>query len=1096
MDGSTRLAPAAPTPASNEPGPYGPGTGTPRRPASPRNRRAPLGQQRLDVDEANEVLSVGGYGLRVLAGTGGLRLTGPGTGTGVPLGHRPVWSDLYQGLTRLRRTRRSYDPAWLDVLSRALDNTGVPRSRGLGAGTPAWERFTGAVTDDPVLRMHCAIQASAAPEPRPPHAHHPGGTVAAGPQDLAAPSPALPHGLIHEIVGNRFERRENELPFFLEHFVRPPVRAFRLALDRHRTGLLSLRDGGLRYELSCELQPTGRVVVTEQAGATDAASATAADVRAGVRALVATIDTVSEAFRDARNHSDHEVRAAVDRVIAEELRDLEPHTAEVLAGEHPLQCFVHTVPPEQDDVIKRVLTAVQERTRRRRWDARLPEPIVVVDLDLCAVVPLQRALDAARAVSGPRPGAPRGIDELATPESLSLLPTYAASTWHTFVTTTGLAVQYPGVDWQRVQREFYRCFGGAGEAMRTDTVNAGLARFVWDVRDAGGRVVFCTGRREGTREYTEDVLREAGVPDTELLCMPEERHRPVSEMKVECLRELAGVDVVAVFDDMLANRIAITKEYSDAIAVAVEIPGMATERGPDRPVADGAPVIATFETSPRRHGARSQPQPQLSNTHSLEELQVEALRPNRSAERWAVHLSHDETLALMDSVIADADRAAQRTARTARAKSGIADESGSERPERDRTVRALHHVFTRKQFLKGSRANYQLDDMRRDVAGFLDRDEPIDVVLLGFPIKQCLNRLKAFGPLPDLAEFGAMVRLRELQEAARSVYPPGLHFTVLTDGRHFRPRPASATGTYSGKLREYADLAGIAGCTTIAEIDAVAQQRFGVDLRGRRQELFDTYRRSINDALLGHDITDEPLRTLDSVAGQAVDADGPVLGRSLAMFREMLMSMVYSVPVPAPAGVDRLAWSRLVYADVYNLDDSGVSPEVRRSRTAVLRRSWHNVVRYLATLRVDEALAYDDMFAERVRLTVSAVTPGRCGFTYLGGSGLLPWQGTGVLDRRGRVAADFAVSLLDQGFVPVYSPILGPRQPWMMVPAQHTRIPPRGGSGPRTTRADTRTATAAPSTRHTPAQARGANAPLPGTVLDGDFAARARLRRK
>ena len=38
----------------------------------------------------------------------------------------------------------------------------------------------------------------------------------------------------------------------------------------------------------------------------------------------------------------------------------------------------------------------------------------------------------------------------------------------------------------------------------------------------------------------------------------------------------------------------------------------------------------------------------------------------------------------------------------------------------------------------------------------------------------------------------------------------------------------------------------------------------------------------------------------------------------------------------------------------------------------------------------------------------------------------------------GRVSTDFAVSLLDQGFVPAYSPLLGPAQPWVMVPITAT----------------------------------------------------------
>jgi hypothetical protein len=946
-----------------------------------------------------------------------------------------------------------------------------------------WSRLSSAVEEDPLLRMHCATQPVPAAlvdtetgaavlvrdaEPAPPHPKHPGGTVVASQRALLRPGPDGTPTLLRQVVENRFERREDELDYFLEHLIRPLLRTFRLALDAHRIGLYSLDAAGIGFELSPEFQATGRVVICDY-GRVRAAEAESAEVRAGVAALVGTLDALSEGFRliefSGGDHGHSNMRAAVDRVMAEELRYLEEHTAAVLGHDQRLQALVHTVPSAQDAVLKEVVHTVQERTRSRRRNGQLPQPTVVVDLDLCGIVPLQRTLDAARAVSGPRVGAPEGICELARPHVLRVLPTYAESTWHHFVEGNGLDERYPLVDWRQVYLEFFRAFARPWEKLRTDTVNAGLARFVWDVQDAGGRVVFCTGRRERVRKYTQEVLAAAGVPDCVLLCMPDHRTRPISELKVEKLRELGELDVVAVFDDMQANRIAITKEFSGALAVAVEIPGLATERHPDQPVPDRAPVIATFETSPRPVPTRRVPAgPRLSHAHSLEELQVGALRTNRLVHRWAVHLTEAESADLVDAVMSDVDRSGERTGRGARAKFGI-DHDLDEGERRDRTIRALHHVFSRKQFLKGSRSHYQPADMDRDAAPFVQRGQPIDVVLLGFPIKQSLNRLKAFGPLPDLAEFGGIARLRELQQAARVVYPPGLQFRILTDGRHFRPRPAAITGAYSRKLREYADLVGIGDRTTIEEIDEVARRRLGPELPDRRSTLVARYRQVLCDALRDFDITNNPLRTLESIDTLASEVDGPeALVQDLGLFREMLMSVVYSVPVPNPAGTDRITWSSLVYADVYNLADHTVSHEVCQARAAVLRRAWHTVVRYLATLRVDEELEYEKLFPDRVRLTVSAARPGRCGFTYLGGSGLLPWQGTGALDPRGQVAVDFAVSMLDQGFIPVYSTLLGPRQPWLMVPPQHTRLRGRGS--------------------------------VPGIRLDEGFVQRARLRRR
>ncbi|MGP4018582.1 L-tyrosine/L-tryptophan isonitrile synthase family protein [Saccharopolyspora sp. 5N708] len=1094
----------------------------------------------LTIPDANAVLSDGGYGLWVERSPHGmLRLSGAGTGAGLPLGDQPNWSDLYRALVRLRRTRRVFNSTWLHRLARSLGvgggtggsvplpadrvdlltsaqrqlaedclaavtgpNRSVPfpaeritvsgpeRTVQLQAAGPreralrqlrGWERLSSTVESDPNLRMHCATQpvpaavvdtatGSAAltriAEPAPAHPRHPGGTITAKLSTLLRPVGDGTPGVLRVVLDNRFERREDELEYFVEHFVRPLLRAFRLALDTHRIGLFSLDETGVAFELSPELQATGRIVLTDYLRVSH--EPTRAEVATGVRALVATLDELSAGFsRLDAGRPENRVRHAVDRVIAEELRYLAPHTAELLAGEQPLQCYAHTVPESQDAVLKSVLDRVQHRSQRRRWNDRLPQPTVVVDVDLCGLVPLQRILDAARSISGPRPGAPEGILELAGPGTLPVLPTCSAATWYNFVELSGLGKRYPSVDWTAVHADFARAFlSRPREKLRTDSVNAGLARFVWDVQDAGGRVVFCTGRRERFREQTEAVLVAAGVPDPTLLCLPEDGNRRRAELRVEKLRELGDLDVVAFFDDELANRVALTEQFSAALAVAVEIPGLTTERRPGQPVFDSAAVIATFETTPRP-GAHVGPR--LSNTHSLEELQIGALRKNRLAQRWAVHLSEQESQSIVDAILADADRAAARTGRGAVAKFGL-DEGG----DQDQVLAALHHVLTRKQFIKGSRANYQVSDLRRDAEPFLRRREPIEVVLLGFPVKQCLNRLKAGGPLPDLAELGGMARLRELQRAVSAVYPPGLHFNILTDGRHFRSRPSAITEAYRRKLREYVELVGIGDRTTVEEIDAVAEQRLGPGLPEQRSARIARYRQLLSESLRHFDITDNPLRTLERVhlrTASMAEFQPHVIG----LFREILMSLVYSVPVTVPPGTDRLEWSTAVYADIYNLTDQSASAEVRQARCAVLRRAWHTVIRYLATMQVDEEFGYERMFPNRIRLTLSAVREGCLGFTYLGGSGLLPWQGTGVLDARGCVAVDFAISLLDQGFVPVYSPLLGPRQPWLMVPAQRTHL-----IGSPTSAVPTQ---------------RGA-APPPGIHLDPDFATRARLRRK
>lgn len=1022
------------------------GSLSPERTARPRVTEVPAERVDLVCGTDRELAH------RVLAS-----LRGPGTGPKVPFPEA--------GVTVGRRERA--------VRVQAIDS----RDQALRA-LRGWERFASVVAGDPELRMHCATQPVPGAvvdtgtgttallrviDPAPAHPRHPGGTIAADLDALLHPDSDGTPKLLRVVLDNRFARREDELDHFLEHFVRPLLRVFRLALDAHGLGLFALDETGFAVELSPELQATGRIVVTDHERIT--AEPSRAEVTTGVRALVSTLERLGEGFASLRaGDRGREVRDAVWRVIGEELRYLAPHTAELLSGEQPLQSYAHTVPESQDSVLKSVLDRVQRGTRERRWNPDAPRPAVVIDVDLCGLIPLQRITDAARAISGPRPGAPGGILELAGPATLPVLPTHLPGSWENFVRSSGLGERYPAVDWDALRGDFLRAFQSRPrERLRTDSVNAGLARFVWDVQDAGGQVVFCTARKERFREITAELLADAGVPDATLLVVPSDVSRPVAEVKAERIRALGGLDVVAVFDDEGENRTAVRAEFGDALPVAVEIPGLAAQRRPDAPAADDAAVIATFETRPSAPGG-----PKLSNTHSLEELQIGAMRRNRLAGRWAVHLTEGETQSIVDSIVADTDRAAQRTGRGAIAKFGLDEHPG----DVERVLAALHHVLTRKQFIKGSRANYRLADLKRDAETPVRAREPIDVVLLGFPVKQCLNRLKASGPLPDLAELGAMARLREMQRAVAAVYPPGLHFNILTDGRHFRSRPAAIADAYQRKLREYVDLVGIGDRTTVADIDEVAEQRLGPGLPAERARRIANYRKLLSDRLRDFDITDNPLRTLEAVHDWSM-SEAEFAPHVIGLFREILMSLVYSVPVTVPAGTDRLEWSAALYADIYNVSDPSASAEVLQGRRAVLRRAWHTVIRYMATMQVDEEFGYERMFPNRVRLTLSAVRQGCLGFTYLGGSGLLPWQGTGVLDPRGHVAIDFAISLLDQGFVPVYSPLLGPRQPWAMVPADRTQL-------------------IEPPNVPTP---RGVS-PREGLRLEPDFAERARLRRK
>ncbi|GIG61890.1 hypothetical protein Lfu02_62620 [Longispora fulva] len=699
-------------------------------------------------------------------------------------------------------------------------------------------------------------------------------------------------------------------------------------------------------------------------------------------------------------------RARVDATFAAETRFLAPGTAHVFGPE------AHSVPDRQHAVLTEVLDRVAERARRRRHDPTVRRPAVMLDVDLCALVPRQRTVDALRLV-----GERFGIAEFVDPAGE--LPTYHRPSWDGFVARAGLAERYPEMD--LAFESFCAAFFEPWDRMRTDEPTPGLARFAWDVHDAGGSVVFNTGRRERVRGHTEAALARAGILAPRMAMMPDDRTRPVHEHKADNLAGFGDLDIVAVFDDLCENRRALAKELPGVLAVAVELPGYAVENpyGPD----DGAEVVSSFETVPRTgRTARRRDRHTLSHARSLAELRIAELADHDAAAAGhATHLDAAASRALVDTLLASADTAARR----------IADNARRTRPDGD-PVALIHHVLTRERFRKGPRDNFSLDTAR-PLGAFVDRCEPLPVVTFGFPVKLHYNGLKTAGFLPDLAELGALVRLRELQHAVRGVYPPGLRITVLTDGNHFQTRPADLLRAYHGKLGEYHTLIGGDDVCAIADVEDVAERILGTDVRARRAGMIDDRTHELEQALAGVDVTAAPVRALDRAGELVTDllgrrGDGTVM----PPFADLFSSLLYVVTIEPPAGVPRPTWSRRLYADIFDVTDPVCGPPRRK----VLVGAWQRTIRYLAVLQVDRDLGYDDatLFPGRIRLTPNP-RPGSLGFGYLGGAGVLPWHGTAAIDVLGQLSADFAVALSDRGHVPVYSALLGPDQPWFMAPS-------------------------------------------------------------
>lgn len=420
----------------------------------------------------------------------------------------------------------------------------------------------------------------------------------------------------------------------------------------------------------------------------------------------------------------------------------------------------------------------------------------------------------------------------------------------------------------------------------------------------------------------------------------------------------------------------------------------------------------------------------VSHARSLRALPLGLLRSSARVDRFAVQLASGELAALLRTLRANSEAASARLADNAMAHlvTGRASRWSPFSP-RD-VVPALHRILTRSRFLKGSRSCFPLHTAMAQITPFVKAQRPVTILASGFPFKQHDNGLKAAGPLPDLAELGALLRLKELQGAFAALYPPGLRVLVLNDGGYSRPRGWAEIRRYQQQLRCYSELVGLGNSVVFQD-----QSSFVARALGRRGwSTRERYRRSFHELI-------------SRVAGSPCSLDGagrtdqrladtlpPALLADVPSFRDILSSMVYSVPVPAPAGVDPRRWACdvLAWPDRYTAPD--LSPDLVSARRQVIASAWRDSVNHLAASLADAAVGVAGRYPPHVRLATVVSRPGCSGFSYLGGSTLLPWHGTGCLDDRGLLCADFLASLDHRGFLPVYSELIGDEQPLLMVP--------------------------------------------------------------
>ncbi|MQA15678.1 MAG: L-tyrosine/L-tryptophan isonitrile synthase family protein [Pseudonocardiaceae bacterium] len=432
----------------------------------------------------------------------------------------------------------------------------------------------------------------------------------------------------------------------------------------------------------------------------------------------------------------------------------------------------------------------------------------------------------------------------------------------------------------------------------------------------------------------------------------------------------------------------------------------------------------------------------VSNARSLGGLPLTELASAAGVAREQLHLDASEVGTLLRALRRNADAASARLAEATRNHLGRRDTGRSLQRPHD-VAAALHRMLTRSRFLKGSRSCFPPATAAEQIVPFVEQHRPVTLMVTGFPFKQHDNGLKAVGPHPDLAEFGALLRLRELHRAFVELYSPGLRIIVLADGGYARPRAWSEVFRYRDRLAHFAQLAGVGGAVEFADQNRYVARLLGEQGWREREGIRRRLRERIG-AVAGQP---RSLAEAGVAERRIADALSAELLDGLPAFRDIVSSLIYSVPVPTPHDTDPLSWACRLLAYPDPLNDAGVPDELVRARRAVLGSAWRNAVDHLSASAADNAVGVAARYPLHVRLATVASRHGASGFSYLGGSTLLPWHATGCLDGRGRLCADFAVSLLDRGFLAVHAPELSGSdsgseddgdQPMLMVPFART----------------------------------------------------------
>lgn len=105
-------------------------------------------------------------------------------------------------------------------------------------------------------------------------------------------------------------------------------------------------------------------------------------------------------------------------------------------------------------------------------------------------------------------------------------------------------------------------------------------------------------------------------------------------------------------------------------------------------------------------------------------------------------------------------------------------------------------------------------EYKRKISKFVSKNEPIQFVFQGFPFK-CHNPVETLRRTPDLGELASLQRLMDIDETVRQIYPPGLKFTILTEGGTYKNLFGASQNEveiYQKRCEYFSELIGAKSC--------------------------------------------------------------------------------------------------------------------------------------------------------------------------------------------------------------------------------------------------------------------------------------------